>query len=85
MILTGEHALSRVAETLAGYDMAVIFQGPRDAAHFHDNRLGRALDAWWGVGLDRIYGAVMSQAIQRYAVDLARLHTDAPRLKLYGA
>jgi Domain of unknown function (DUF4277) len=26
VILTGEHALSRVAETLAGCDMAVIFQ-----------------------------------------------------------
>jgi transposase len=85
MILTGEHALSRVAETLAGYDMAVIFQCPMDAAHFHDNRLGRALDALWGVGLDRIYGAVISQAIHRSALDLARLHTDATSLKLYGA
>ena len=27
----------------------------------------------------------MSQAIQRYALDLARLHTDATSLKLYGA
>jgi transposase len=85
VILTGEHALSRVAETLAGYDLGVIFQRPMDAAHFHDNRLGRALDALWGAGLDRIYGAVISQAIQRYALDLARLHTDATSLKLYGA
>jgi transposase len=84
-ILTGEHALSRVAEVLAGYDLEVIFQRPMDAAHFHDNRLGRALDALWTIGLDRIYGAVISQAIQRYALDLARLHTDATSLKLYGA
>jgi transposase len=85
VILTGEHALSRVAETLAGYDMAVIFQRPMGAAHFHDNRLGRALDALWGAGLDRLYGAVISQAIQRYALALARLHTDTTSLKLYGA
>jgi transposase len=84
-ILTGEHALSRVAEVLAGYDLEVIFRRPMDAAHFHDNRLGRALDALWGIGLDRLYGAVISQAIQRYALDLARLHTDATSLKLYGA
>jgi Domain of unknown function (DUF4277) len=34
-ILTGEHALSRVADTLAGYDLEVIFQRPMEAAHFH--------------------------------------------------
>jgi len=62
-ILTGEHALSRVAETLASYDVEVIFQRPIDAAHFHDNRLGRALDALWAIGLDRIYSAVISQTI----------------------
>jgi hypothetical protein len=32
-ILTGEHALSRVAATLAGYDLEVILQRPLDAAH----------------------------------------------------
>lgn len=85
MILTGEHALSRVAGALAGYDLEVIFQRPLDAAHFHDNRLGRALDALWRAGLDRLYGAVISQAIQRYALDLARLPTDTTSLKVYGA
>jgi transposase len=84
-ILTGEHALSRVADTLAGYELAVIFQRPLEAAHFHDNRLGRALDALWTAGLDRLYGAVISQAIQRYALELTRLHTDATSLKVYGA
>src|SRR5688500_11083412 len=58
-ILTGEHALSRVAATLASYDLEVIFQRRVDAAHFHDNRLGRALDALWSTGLDRVYGAVI--------------------------
>src|ERR671931_1399212 len=84
-ILTGEHALSRVAETLAGYDLEVIFQRPMDAAHFHDNRLGRALDALWTTGLDRIYGAVISRAIQQYALELVRLHTATTSLQVYGA
>src|SRR5262245_9305710 len=64
-ILTGEHALSRVAQTLADYDLEVIFQRSMDAVPFHNNRLGRALDALWTAGLDRIYGAVISQAISR--------------------
>jgi transposase len=84
-ILTGEHALSRVAETLAGYDLEVIFQRPMEAVHFHDNRLGRVLDALWTMGLDRVYGAVISQAIQRYALELTQLHTDTTSLKVYGA
>jgi transposase len=84
-ILTGEHALSRVADTLASDDLEVIFQRMLDAAHFHDNRLGRALDALWRTGLDRVYGAVISQAIGHYALELTRLHTDTTSLKVYGA
>ena len=84
-ILTGEHALSRVADTLAGYDLAVIVQRPIDAAYFHDNRLGRALDALWTAGVDRVYGAVITQAIRQYALVLTQLHTDATSLKVYGA
>jgi hypothetical protein len=50
---------------LAGYELEVIFQRPLAPVHVHDNRLGRALDAWWRAGRDRLYGAVISQAIQR--------------------
>jgi hypothetical protein len=53
-MLTGAHALSRVAETLAGDDWEVLFQRPRDAAPFQDHRLGRAVDARWTTGLERI-------------------------------
>jgi hypothetical protein len=53
-MLTGEHALSRVADTLAGDELAVTCQRPLEAAHFHDNRWGRALDALWTAGLDRL-------------------------------
>jgi Domain of unknown function (DUF4277) len=84
-ILTGEHALSRVAETLAGYDVEVMFQRPMEAVHCHDNRLGRVLDALWTRGLDRVYGAVISQAIQRYALELTPLPTDTTSLQVYGA
>jgi transposase len=72
-----------VADTLAGYDLAVIVQRPMATAHFHDNRLGLALDALWTAGLDRGYGAVISQAIRQYALALTRLHTSATSLKVY--
>jgi hypothetical protein len=81
-LLTGEHALSRMADTLAGDDLEVMFQRPREAAPFHDHRGGRALDALWATGLDRIDGLVISQASYRDALDLARLHTAATSLKV---
>ena len=84
-IRTGAQALSRVAEVLAGDDWEAICQRPMDAAPVHDQRLGRAVEARWTVGLDRRYGAVLSPAFQRDALDLARLQTEAPSLKLYGA
>jgi len=82
---TGEQAWSRVADTVAGYDLEVMCQRPMAAAHVHDHRGGRALDALGATGLDRMDGLVLSQAIDRYALDLARLHTAAPSLKVYGA
>jgi transposase len=84
-ILTGEQALSRVAEPLAGDDLEVICPRPMEAGPFHDNRLGRVLDALWTMGLDRVYGAVIRQAIQRYALELTPLHTATTSLKVYGA
>ena len=63
-IRTGEHAVSGGADTLAGDDLEVIFQPPLEASPFHDHRWGRALDALWTAGLDRISGAVISQAIR---------------------
>jgi hypothetical protein len=84
-ILTGEHAVSRVADPLAGSDLAVIAQRPMDAASFHDNRLGGALDALWTVGVARVCGAVITQAIRPYASALTPRHTDATSLKVYGA
>jgi transposase len=83
--LTGEPALSQVADTLASDDLEVIFPRLLDASHFHDNRLGRVLDALWSTGLDRVYGAVISQAIRHYALELTRLPTDTTSLKVYGA
>ena len=74
-----------MVDTLAGDDWEVIFQRPLEACHFHDHRLGRALDALWTAGLDRIYGAVISQAIRHYALELTRLHTETTSLKVYGA
>jgi hypothetical protein len=63
-ILTGEPALSRVAHTWAGSQLAVLCQRPRAAVPCHDKRVGRALEALWTTGLARLDGAVITQAIR---------------------
>jgi hypothetical protein len=64
-MLPGEQAVSRVAETVAGSALEVLFQRPGAAAHGHDHRVGRALDALGASGLDRLDGVVISPAIPR--------------------
>src|SRR5215510_1455084 len=63
-MLTGEPAWSRVADPWAGYDLAVMVPRPIDATGCHDNRWGRALEARWTVGGERVYGAVSPPAIR---------------------
>jgi hypothetical protein len=43
-----------MADTYAGYDLAVIAQRTMGAAYFHDNRLRLALDVLGTGGLDRV-------------------------------
>jgi hypothetical protein len=70
-----------VAQTLSGDDVEMLFQRPMEAAHCHDHRLGRALEALWTAGLDRVDGAVLSRAIQPSALALVRLPTETTSLK----
>jgi hypothetical protein len=63
----------------------VIVPRPLGAAHVPDHRWGRAVEAWWGAGLDRLDGAVIGQALQRDAFARARLPPETTRLKRSGA
>lgn len=84
MILTGEHALYKVSETLSEYDTSVIFQKEVNPDWFHDNRLGNALDDLYDAGLNNLYSSIISKAIVKYSIELSRLHFDTTSLSLYG-
>src|SRR5207249_5519838 len=75
----------RVAATWAGSDVEVRCQRPGDAGHGHAHRVGRAVEALGATGRDRLDGVVISQAMPRDALELVRRHTEATRLKGYGA
>ena len=50
----------------------------------NDDRLGRALDAI-APELDQIVGTVGIAAIQRFGLDVSRVHWDMTSISLYGA
>jgi hypothetical protein len=83
--LTGDQALSRGAPPGAGDDVERRFPPRLDAAHGRDHRWGRAPEAWWTAGRDRLAGAVSGQAIGPSAVAVARRPTATTRRNVCGA
>lgn len=77
-VFTGNHALWRVRERLACYDMATI---TRDAgwnlAEFPEERLAKMLD--------RLMTAVAVQTILNFRLDTGFLHFDTTNLPMHGS
>jgi transposase len=85
-VFAGEHGLWRLQDRLDVYDMATVMQDPGiDLAEYHDARLGRALDAIYDAGPDRIQTALALRAIDAWALRREYLHVDTTSLSFYGA
>jgi len=83
VFLDQQHALSRVSEVLSGYDMEKIFRPGVKAAHFHDTRLGEALDDLYEKA-PTIYGDIVGKAIRVFKLDVRRLNMDITKILLHG-
>lgn len=85
-VFAGEHGLWRLQDRLDVYDMATVMQDPGiDLAEYHDVRLGRACDAIYDAGPDRIHTALALHAIEAWQLDRSYLHVDTTTLSFYGA
>ena len=85
-IFAGEHGLWRLSERLDPYDMATLTDDPGvDLREFHDVRLGRALDAIWDAGPERLQSALSLRVVEWAQLDLGTLHFDTTSLSFYGA
>jgi transposase len=85
-VFAGEHGLWRLAQRLDPYDMATIMDDDGiNLAEFHDVRLGRALDAIYDVGPDRLYSAIALPVIESESLGLETLHIDSTSLSFFGA
>lgn len=85
-VFAGEHGLWRLRDRLDVYDMATVMQDPGiDLDEYHDVRLGRACDAIYDAGPDRIHSALALHAIDAWKLDRSYLHVDTTTLSFYGA
>ena len=85
-IFAGEHGRWRLAERLDPYDMATPTDDPGvDLRKFHDVRFGRALDALWDAGPERLQSALSLRVVEWAQLDLGTLHFDTTSLSFYGA
>jgi len=85
-ILAGGHALYRVSEILAPWDLGLLLgQSDLEVAMLNDNRLGRALDSVFAAGTSSITTGVVLEAVRAYELETKLLHFDTSSFKVHGA
>ena len=85
-VFAGEHGLWRLKDRLDVYDMATIMQDAGiQLEEYHDVRLGRACDAIFAAGPDKIHTALALHAIEAWELQRNYLHVDTTTLSFYGA
>ncbi len=84
-VFAGFHGLWRLREHLASYDMPLIMDDPDFSLEpFHDDRLGRALDALHKHGLDYLMSDVAMKTIEAFSLDIEYQSFDTTSLSFYG-
>ena len=83
-ILMGRHTLYRVNELLEPWDLLVGLGWSVDPASLHDNRLGRSLDATFGIGLTSLLTGVVLNGVRGFQLDLEQLHLDYTSVSVHG-
>lgn len=84
-VFVGVHSLWRVAERLRSYDMVTVMQDPEfHLDHFHDDRLGAALDALYLGGLDGLMTRLAVGVIDYFSLNTQYLRFDTTAFALQG-
>jgi transposase len=77
------HALSRVGDRLANYDLESIFGRPILPPMLHDMRLGECLDAIYDQA-PTIHGDMVAHAVPTFSLDVRTLNCDGTKILLHG-
>ena len=85
-VFLGHHDLWRMSDRLGPYDMATLM---RDSGfrveEFPEERLAKALDDLYGVGLDKLMTALALQSVEQFRIGTDFLHFDTTSLSFFGA
>ena len=85
-VFVGHHDLWRMSDRLGPYDMATIMRDPDfRLSEFPEERLAKALDDLFRVGLDKMMTAVALQTIEQFRLGTDFLHFDTTSLSFFGA
>ena len=74
----------KIAEWVAGRPEALLGLHPGQIAALNDDRAGRALDALFDADRASMLTALMTKAIETFALSLDELHNDATTLHMQG-
>ena len=74
----------KIAEWVASRPEALLGLHPGEIAALNDDRLGRALDALFEADRASMLTALMTKAIETFAISLDELHNDATTLHMQG-
>ena len=83
-VLEGRVALMNMEQWLRGIEIGTLFDSSIKPDQFTDDRLARALDNIYKVGLDRLYTDIVAKVIQEFQISLGRLHDDGTTFKVHG-
>ena len=83
-ILEGRVALMNMEQWLRGIEGGTLWESDINPDQFTNDRLARALDAVFDIGLDGLYTRIVAKVIEKFQVPTKRLHDDGTTVKVYG-
>jgi len=82
--LSGRSPLYRLANFFKHQDTELLLGRNLADSVFNDTSVGRAMDAIFEVGAEKLFGEVAFQACRRFPLDMSKVHFDTTSVNIWG-
>jgi len=82
--LSGRSPLYRLADFFKHQDTELLLGHHLASSVFNDTSVGRAMDAIFEVGAEKLFSEVVFQACLRFPLDMSKVHFDTTSVNLWG-
>jgi len=82
--LSGRSPLYRLADFFKHQDTELLLGRNLADSVFNDTSVGRAMDAIFEVGAEKLFGEVAFQACRRFPLDMSKVHFDTTSVNIWG-